>query len=128
MGQIDVNNVLSQMRQLGAQASFPTSTTAQSVGAAQGSDFGSLLKQSLSAVADTATGGISSLITQSLSAVAGAQNDAQTKVDAFERGDAGSDIGSTVIAGQKADLAFRSLVQVRNKLTDAYSNIMNMPV
>jgi flagellar hook-basal body complex protein FliE len=128
MGQIDVNNVLSQMRQLGAQASFPTSTNAQSVGAAQGSDFGSLLKQSLSAVADTATGGISSLITQSLSAVAGAQNDAQTKVDAFERGDAGSDIGSTVIAGQKADLAFRSLVQVRNKLTDAYSNIMNMPV
>ncbi|MFZ0870208.1 MAG: flagellar hook-basal body complex protein FliE [Rhodanobacter sp.] len=128
MGQIDVNNVLSQMRQLGAQASFPTSTTAQSVGTAQGSDFGSLLKQSLSAVADTATGGISSLITQSLSAVVGAQNDAQTKVDAFERGDAGSDIGSTVIAGQKADLAFRSLVQVRNKLTDAYSNIMNMPV
>ncbi|MBB6186252.1 flagellar hook-basal body complex protein FliE [Rhodanobacter sp. MP7CTX1] len=128
MGQIDVNNVLSQMRQLGAQASFPTSAAAPSIGAAQGSDFGSLLKQSLAAVADTATGGISSLITQSLSAVAGAQNDAQTKVDAFERGDAGSDIGSTVIAGQKADLAFRSLVQVRNKLTDAYSTIMNMPV
>ena len=131
MGQIDVNSVLSQMRQLGAQASFPTSDTTQSVGAGQGSDFGSLLKQSLSAAADVAgvaTGGIGSLITQSLSAVAGAQNNAQTKVDAFERGDAGSDIGSTVIAGQKADLAFRSLVQVRNKLTDAYSTIMNMPV
>jgi flagellar hook-basal body complex protein FliE len=128
MGQIDVNNVLSQMRQLGAQASFPTSAIAPSGGAVEGSDFGSLLKQSLAAVADTATGGVSSLITQSLSAVAGAQNDAQTKVDAFERGDAGSDIGSTVIAGQKADLAFRSLVQVRNKLTDAYSTIMNMPV
>jgi flagellar hook-basal body complex protein FliE len=128
MGQIDVNNVLSQMRQLGAQASFPTSATTPSGGAVEGSDFGSLLKQSLAAVADSATGGISSLITQSLSAVAGAQNDAQTKVDAFERGDAGSDIGSTVIAGQKADLAFRSLVQVRNKLTDAYSTIMNMPV
>lgn len=128
MGQIDVNNVLSQMRQLGAQASFPTSATTPPGGAVEGSDFGSLLKQSLAAAADTATGGISSLITQSLSAVAGAQNDAQTKVDAFERGDAGSDIGSTVIAGQKADLAFRSLVQVRNKLTDAYSTIMNMPV
>jgi flagellar hook-basal body complex protein FliE len=128
MGQIDVNSVLSQMRQLGAQASFPASTSVESVGAAQGSDFGSLLKQSLAAAADTATGGVSSLITQSLSAVAGAQNDAQTKADAFERGDAGSDIGSTVIAGQKADLSFRALVQVRNKLTDAYSTIMNMPV
>jgi flagellar hook-basal body complex protein FliE len=128
MGQIDVNSVLSQMRQLGAQASFPTLSAAQPEGAVQGSDFGSLLKQSLAAVADTATGGVSSLITQSLSAVAGAQNDAQTKADAFERGDAGSDIGSTVIAGQKADLSFRALVQVRNKLTDAYSTIMNMPV
>ena len=130
MGQIDVNSVLSQMRQLGAQASFP-SNSLQSADAAQGSDFGSLLKQSLSAageVADAANGGVGSLITQSLSAVAGAQNDAQTKAGAFERGDAGSDIGSTVIAGQKADLAFRSLVQVRNKLTDAYSTIMNMPV
>jgi flagellar hook-basal body complex protein FliE len=133
MSTIDVNSVLSQMRQLGAQASMPAADTASSpVGAAAGNDFGSIFKQSLSAVSDaattTATGGIGSLIAQGISAVAGAQNSAATQVNAFERGDAGSDIGATAIAGQKADLSFRALVQVRNKLTDAYTNIMNMPV
>ncbi len=111
MSQIDVNSVLLQMRQLSSQASSAESgPSISSMGApAHGLDFGSLLKQSLAAVANQ-------------------QSDAKMQVNAFERGDAGSDIGSTVIAGQKADLAFRALVQVRNKLTDAYTNIMNMPV
>jgi len=112
MSQIDVNSVLSQMRQLTAQASMTgTETAFQSADAAQGQgvDFGALLRQSISTVAQK-------------------QTEAQVQSDAFERGDAGADIGRTVIAGQKADLAFRGLVEVRNKLTDAYSNIMNMPV
>lgn len=111
MSQIDVNSILLQMRQLSSQASMSDSRASSvSMGApTQGPDFGSLLKQSLAAVADK-------------------QSDASMKVNAFERGDPGADIGSTVIAGQKADLAFRALVQVRNKLTDAYTNIMNMPV
>jgi len=114
MSQIDVNSVLSQMRQLGTQAASMVSETpigvaGNAAGSATGIDFGSLLKQSVAAVADS-------------------QSTAQTQVNAFERGDAGSDIGSTVIAGQKSDLSFRALVQVRNKLTDAYTNIMNMPV
>jgi flagellar hook-basal body complex protein FliE len=111
MSQIDVNSVLSQMRQLTAQASMPTETAFQSADAAQGQgvDFGALLRQSISTVAQK-------------------QSEAKVQSEAFERGDAGADIGRTVIAGQKADLAFRGLVEVRNKLTDAYSNIMNMPV
>ncbi|HXD38665.1 MAG TPA: flagellar hook-basal body complex protein FliE [Rhodanobacter sp.] len=46
----------------------------------------------------------------------------------FERGDAGADLGRTMIAMQKADLSLRSMVTVRNKLVDAYKDIMNMPV
>ncbi len=68
------------------------------------------------------------LFKQSLGAVASQQNEAQTQSEAFERGDPGSDIVKTSVAGQKADLAFRGLVEVRNKLTDAYTTIMNMPV
>jgi flagellar hook-basal body complex protein FliE len=117
MSQIDVNSVLSQLRVMSAQASGTASVAsiastalAPSVaGAAPNVDFGSLFKQSLGAIA-------------------GQQNEAQTQVDAFERGDPGSDIVKTSIAGQKADLAFRGLVEVRNKLVDAYTNIMNMPV
>lgn len=110
MSQIDVNSVLSQMRALGAQASgampgaaLPAASKGPSV------DFGTLFKQSIGAVASQ-------------------QNEAQAQVSAFERGDPGADIVKTSIAGQKADLAFRGLVEVRNKLVDAYTTIMNMPV
>jgi flagellar hook-basal body complex protein FliE len=111
MSQMDVNSLLTQMRQLSTQiSSTPAETSFASAPTTNpGVDFSSLLKQSVASVAQQ-------------------QNDAQTQVDAFERGDPGADIGKTQIAGQKADLAFRSLVAVRNKLTDAYTNIMNMPV
>ena len=111
MSQIDVNSVLSQMRALGAQASgtSPTALLPSSSNAAPGVDFGTLFKQSLGAVASQ-------------------QNEAEVQASAFERGDPGADIVKTSIAGQKADLAFRGLVEVRNKLTDAYTTIMNMPV
>jgi flagellar hook-basal body complex protein FliE len=111
MSQIDVNSVLSQLRALSTQAAgtLPAASQPSSSGNATGMDFGALFKQSLNAVASQ-------------------QNDAQTQVNAFERGDPGSDIVKTAIAGQKADLAFRGLVEVRNKLTDAYTTIMNMQV
>jgi flagellar hook-basal body complex protein FliE len=111
MSQIDVNSVLSQMRELGAQASgaLPTASLTSAAGAAPSVDFSSLFKQSIGAVASQ-------------------QNEAEAQATSFERGDPGSDIVKTSIAGQKADLAFRGLVEVRNKLTDAYTTIMNMQV
>ncbi|GFZ86264.1 flagellar hook-basal body complex protein FliE [Dyella caseinilytica] len=111
MSQIDVNSVLSQMRALTAQASgpMPSAELPSSSAASSGLNFGSLLQQSLGSVAAQ-------------------QNEAQSQAESFERGDPGADIVKTSIAGQKADLAFRGLVEVRNKLTDAYTTIMNMQV
>lgn len=110
MSQIDVNNLLSQMRALGAQASGAMPAAAlPAASKGSGVDFGTLFKQSIGSVAAQ-------------------QNEAQRQVTAFERGDPGADIVKTSIAGQKADLAFRGLVEVRNKLVDAYTTIMNMPV
>jgi flagellar hook-basal body complex protein FliE len=111
MSQIDVNSVLSQMRTLGAQATgaLPTAAPTSASSAAPSVDFSTLFKQSIGAVASQ-------------------QNEADAQASAFERGDPGSDIVKTSIAGQKADLAFRGLVEIRNKLTDAYTAIMNMQV
>jgi flagellar hook-basal body complex protein FliE len=111
MSQIDVNSVLSQMRALSAQASgtMPAASLPSASTAAPGMDFSTLFKQSIGAVASQ-------------------QNEAQTQASAFERGDPNADLVKTSIAGQKADLAFRGLVEVRNKLTDAYTTIMNMQV
>ncbi|MFC4526672.1 flagellar hook-basal body complex protein FliE [Dyella halodurans] len=107
MTQIDVNSLLSQMRQLSSQAtsaeqSFTAATPAQT-------DFSSLLKQSISSVSDT-------------------QMEAGRLAASFERGEPGADLGRTMVAVQKADLSLNTLTQVRNKLVDAYNNIMNMPV
>ncbi len=107
MTQIDVNSLLSQMRQLSSQVnsperSFTAATPAQT-------DFSSLLKQSISSVADT-------------------QMEAGRMAASFERGEPGADLGRTMVAVQKADLSLNTLTQVRNKLVDAYNNIMNMPV
>ena len=38
------------------------------------------------------------------------------------------DLHSTLIAVQKADLTFQMMMQVRNKIVQAYNEIMRMPV
>lgn len=38
------------------------------------------------------------------------------------------DVHSTVIAMQKADVSFRLMMEVRNKLVDAYKEVMRMQV
>ena len=107
MSTIDVNNLLSQMRQLSAQVR-PAETAFKAAPAAQ-ADFGALLKQSISAVGQN-------------------QMEAGRMAASFERGDAGADLGRTMVSIQKADLSLRAMTEVRNKLVDAYKDIMNMPV
>ncbi len=113
MSTIDVNNLLSQMRHMTAQVRpADAAPKAASIGAAQlggQADFSSLLKQSISAVGRN-------------------QMEAGRMAASFERGDPGADLGRTMIAVQKADLSLRTMVEVRNKMVDAYKDIMNMPV
>ncbi|MGQ9652884.1 MAG: flagellar hook-basal body complex protein FliE [Thermodesulfobacteriota bacterium] len=40
----------------------------------------------------------------------------------------GQDLHKTMIMLEKADLSFRLMMQVRNKLLDAYQEIMRMPL
>jgi flagellar hook-basal body complex protein FliE len=40
----------------------------------------------------------------------------------------GGDLHNVMIAMEKADLTFQTMVQVRNRLLDAYREIMRMPV
>jgi flagellar hook-basal body complex protein FliE len=108
MSQIDVNSLLSQMRQMSTQVRMPeTSFISATPAASQGMDFGALLKQSISAVGNT-------------------QTQAGQMAASFERGDPGSDLASTMVQVQKADLSLRAVTAVRSKLLDAYKDIMNM--
>lgn len=46
----------------------------------------------------------------------------------FLQGDPTVDLARVMIASQKATVAFQAMTQVRNKLVDAYKDVMNMPV
>ncbi|MDD2140829.1 flagellar hook-basal body complex protein FliE, partial [Pseudomonas putida] len=47
---------------------------------------------------------------------------------AFEVGNAQVDLTQVMIASQKASVSTQALVQVRNKVVQAYQDIMQMPV
>ncbi len=46
----------------------------------------------------------------------------------FESERNNTDLTEVMVAAQKADLSFRAMTEVRNKLVIAYQDIMNMPV
>ena len=47
---------------------------------------------------------------------------------AYEAGDKSVDLTKVMLEAQKAGLAFRAMNEVRSKLTDAYTQVMNMSV
>lgn len=68
------------------------------------------------------------LMTQAVNKVNDVQKSSSAMADAYERGVAGVDITDVMIASQKASVSFQAAVQVRNKLIDAYRDVMNMPI
>jgi len=62
---------------------------------------------------------------QSMDAVEGAHGDAQTQVAQLLNGQ-GADLHTAMIAVEKADLSFQLMMQVRNKIVQAYQTISNM--
>ena len=65
------------------------------------------------------------VLKQSLSEVNQLQNRANHAIDALATGQ-NPDIHETMIAMEKADVAFRLLMQIRNKVISAYETIMRM--
>lgn len=79
--------------------------------------------------ASSATGGgkgdFLSALQDSMEAVEGAQNSAETQVAQLLSGK-GADLHTAMIAVEKADLSFQLMMQVRNKIVQAYQQISNM--
>ena len=72
-------------------------------------------------------GSFATLLQQSLERVNGLQHDADAAARAFALGQAPS-VHDTMIAMEKADLALRLTTKVRNKVVEAYQDIMRMQV
>lgn len=47
---------------------------------------------------------------------------------AFEMGDPKADLARVMVAMQQSQVAFKATVEVRNRLVQAYQDVMNMPI
>jgi flagellar hook-basal body complex protein FliE len=56
------------------------------------------------------------------------QTQAKTQAEEFQLGKPGVQVQEVMLSLQKASLSFQTMVQVRNKLTAAYQDVMNMQV
>jgi flagellar hook-basal body complex protein FliE len=72
--------------------------------------------------------GFGELLKASMDAVNQAQTTAHDMAAALERGDANVGLPEVMIALQKASLSFQAMTEVRNRLVNAYQEIMNMPI
>lgn len=107
MSSMDINQVLAQMRAMSAAAKNPMAEDA--VEASTGTDFSTVMKNSLEQVSEV-------------------QHQAKELATAFESGDVSVDLPEVMIALQKANISFQAITQVRNKLLNAYQEVMNMQV
>lgn len=70
----------------------------------------------------------SEMLGQAVNKVNDVQQSANQMAAAFEMGQEGVDITDVMIASQKASVSFQAAAQVRNKLVQAYQDIMQMPM
>ena len=74
------------------------------------------------------TASFGDLLEQAVDKVNSIQKPSSATSQAYERGDPNVDITDVMIAREKSSVAFQSALQVRNKLIEAYRDVMNMPV
>jgi flagellar hook-basal body complex protein FliE len=108
MSQMEIDRVLSQIRSLSSQIR-PQEAAKSAVPQAGGAEFANLLKQGVDQVNQ-------------------AQQSAAATAAAFERGVAGVELPQVMLEMQKASVSFRAVTEVRNRLVNAYQEIMNMPI
>ncbi len=70
----------------------------------------------------------SQMLKQAIDNVNGLQQNTSDLRNRFEMGDEQVSLGDVMIAANKSSLAFDATVQVRNKMVEAYKEVMSMPV
>jgi flagellar hook-basal body complex protein FliE len=101
---LNVEHVLAQIRLMTAEArgrGEPAGT--------EGGSFGEMLKRSIDQVNAT-------------------QQNAREMATRLDTGAGEASLAEVMVALQKSSLSFQAMVQVRNKLVEAYKDVMNMPI
>ena len=114
---VEISQVLSQIRSLQAQMPRPAEDIAPS--------------REISAenfVRPVSENNFGTLFNSAVDAVNGVQQESSALKKAYELGTPGVSLTQVMVASEKAGVAFQAMTQVRNKLVEAYKDIMNMPV
>ena len=106
MSNVSIDQILNQMRILSQNNIVPGT---ESVDSSNRPDFGQLLNDSINQVNDL-------------------QKEASSMKVAFETGSQDVDLPEVMVAAQKASISFEAMTEVRNKLLNAYQEVMNMQV
>jgi len=106
---VEFNRLMLDMRSMQMDAMSQPKSAAQTVPELGQSSFADMLGQAINKVSDT-------------------QQASNQLATAFEIGKSGVDLTDVMVASQKASVSFQALTQVRNKLVQAYQDIMQMPV
>lgn len=104
MSNMEINSVLAQMRAMAAEIRPP-----QSEAPAPSGDFGKVMADAISRVNEQ-------------------QNLATDMATKFQTGTGDASVAEVMVQMQKASLSFQAMTEVRNKLVDAYKEVMNMPI
>ncbi|MBV1959284.1 MAG: flagellar hook-basal body complex protein FliE [Pseudomonadales bacterium] len=120
VGRVDVNQVLSQMRNM--RAEMPNAL--QGIDQVSGDSGISKLK----GIQGTQETGFGEMLSNSINAVNDLSSQSTQLTSAYSQGDPNVDITQVMVAMQKSKISFEAMSQVRNKLVTAYKDIMNMPV
>lgn len=129
---VDIDSVLMQMRQvkdhLRAQQeqSMPMQSPAELSRARS-----ARLEQHVAAaqeVGDATVPDFQTMFKNAIDTVNATQKNASALATRFEQGDPTVDLPEVMIALQKSSVSFQAMTQVRNKLVEAYKDVMNMSV
>ncbi len=104
MSDMEINKVLAQMRTLAQGAERPTA--AEEI---EGPGFNKVLGEAINKVSEV-------------------QQEATSMATAWEQGKSDKELADVMIAMQKSSLSFQAMMEVRNKLVEAYREIMNMSI
>jgi flagellar hook-basal body complex protein FliE len=114
---VDISSLLAEMRNIKAHS--------QAFGGVRSAGLETPLNGEISRPNGPRFGDVFS---QAINKVNEVQKISSNSATAYLRGEGGVDIADVMIASQKATVAFQAATQVRNKIVDAYKDIMNMPI
>lgn len=116
---VDINRLLVEMRSLKSQTQMQGIQPQGLDGAVQGGRGVDKVREVPS---------FSEIMGQAVNKVNDTQKASSALQSAYQSGDPNVDVTDVMIASQKASVSFQAATQVRNKLIDAYRDVMNMPI